>query len=137
MTTTLRSAGPISLANRPIACCASMEAQLAGLEAGLDLIRAGAVSGEVAKVIHNTTEKHGFKNRSRAGYSIGINWMEKTTSLKLGDSTVLARTHQSGKARIRRPGDTFSRCAALRHEWAMQAPKSSRKHATARSYLAP
>ncbi|RWH31387.1 M24 family metallopeptidase [Mesorhizobium sp.] len=89
MTTTLRSAGPISLANRPIACCASMEAQLAGLEAGLDLIRAGAVSGEVAKVIHNTTEKHGFKNRSRAGYSIGINWMEKTTSLKLGDSTVL------------------------------------------------
>ncbi|MER8467334.1 Xaa-Pro peptidase family protein [Mesorhizobium sp. M1396] len=65
------------------------EAQLAGLEAGLNAIYAGAVSGEVAKVIHSTTEKHGFKKRSRAGYSIGINWMEKTTSLKLGDKTVL------------------------------------------------
>ncbi|MER9702555.1 Xaa-Pro peptidase family protein [Mesorhizobium sp. M0146] len=65
------------------------EAQLAGLEAGLSVIRAGAVSGEVAKVIHSVTEKHGFKKRSRAGYSIGINWIEKTTSLKLGDATVL------------------------------------------------
>lgn len=65
------------------------EAQLAGLEAGLSVIRAGAVSGEVAKVIHSTTEKHGFKKRSRAGYSIGINWMEKTASVKLGDTTVL------------------------------------------------
>lgn len=65
------------------------EAQLAGLEAGLNVIRAGAVSGEVASVIHSTTEKHGFKKRSRAGYSIGIDWMENTTSLKLGDTTVL------------------------------------------------
>ncbi|MGX5832337.1 M24 family metallopeptidase [Mesorhizobium sp. 43Arga] len=65
------------------------EAQLAGLEAGLNVIHAGAVSGEVAKIIHSTTEKHGFKKQSRAGYSIGINWMEKTTSLKLGDTTVL------------------------------------------------
>ncbi|TIT20624.1 MAG: M24 family metallopeptidase [Mesorhizobium sp.] len=65
------------------------EAQLAGLEAGLNVICAGAVSGEVAKMIHSTTEKHGFKKRSRAGYSIGINWMENTTSLKLGDTTVL------------------------------------------------
>lgn len=65
------------------------EAQLAGLEAGLNVIRAGAASGEVAKVIHSTTEKHGFTKRSRAGYSIGINWMEKTTSLKLSDPTVL------------------------------------------------
>ncbi|MGX8009781.1 M24 family metallopeptidase [Mesorhizobium sp. ORM8.1] len=65
------------------------QAQLAGLEAGLSVIRAGAVSGEVAKIIHTTTEKHGFPKRSRAGYSIGINWMETTTSLKLGGTTVL------------------------------------------------
>ncbi|WP_027038928.1 M24 family metallopeptidase [Mesorhizobium ciceri] len=65
------------------------EAQLAGLEAGLIVIHAGAVSGDVALIIHSTTEKHGFKKQSRAGYSIGINWVEKTTSLKLGDTTVL------------------------------------------------
>ncbi|MCP9232827.1 Xaa-Pro peptidase family protein [Mesorhizobium sp. LMG 17147] len=65
------------------------EAQRAGLEAGLNAIRAGAVSGEVAMAIHSTTEKHGFTKRSRAGYAIGIQWTERTTSLKLGDTTVL------------------------------------------------
>ncbi|WP_352652928.1 Xaa-Pro peptidase family protein [Mesorhizobium sp. M0162] len=64
------------------------EAQLAGLEAGLNAIRGGAISGEVAKVIHSATEKLGFEKRSRAGYAIGIDWME-STSLKLGDSTIL------------------------------------------------
>ncbi|WP_436245770.1 M24 family metallopeptidase [Mesorhizobium amorphae] len=65
------------------------EAQLAGLEAGLSAIRGGAISGDVAQVIHSTTEKLGFKKRSRAGYAIGINWWEPTNSLKLGSRTIL------------------------------------------------
>ncbi|MER9402262.1 Xaa-Pro peptidase family protein [Mesorhizobium sp. M0615] len=64
-------------------------AQLAGLEAGLSVIRSGVISDEVAGVIHRTTEKYGFKKRSRCGYGLGIGWWEQATSLKIGDSTVL------------------------------------------------
>ncbi|WP_027155972.1 Xaa-Pro peptidase family protein [Mesorhizobium sp. WSM2561] len=65
------------------------EAQLAGLEAGLDSVRAGAVIGDVAHAIHRATERLGFKKRSRPGYGIGIDWGERTLSLQEGNLSVL------------------------------------------------
>lgn len=65
------------------------EAQLAGLEAGLSSIRAGAIVGDVAHAIHRATERLGFKKRSRPGYGIGIDWAERTLSLQEGNLSVL------------------------------------------------
>ncbi|RWL09259.1 Xaa-Pro peptidase family protein [Mesorhizobium sp.] len=65
------------------------EAQLAGLEVGLNSVRAGAVIGDVAHAIHRATERLGFKKRSRPGYGIGIDWMERTLSLQEGNLSVL------------------------------------------------
>ncbi|RWK55912.1 Xaa-Pro peptidase family protein [Mesorhizobium sp.] len=65
------------------------DAQLAGLEAGLSLVRAGAIIGDVAQAIHRATERLGFKKRSRPGYGIGIDWTERTLSLQEGNLSVL------------------------------------------------
>jgi Xaa-Pro aminopeptidase len=65
------------------------EAEAAGLEAALDAVQPGVTCGEVAEAFNRTIEKLGFKKESRCGYSIGINWLEPTASLKEGDTTEL------------------------------------------------
>ncbi|MGL3104633.1 M24 family metallopeptidase [Bradyrhizobium sp. BR 1432] len=65
------------------------DAQLAGLEAALDTIRAGCTCSDVARAVHRTLEARGIKKESRCGYPVGIDWMERTASLKEGDMTVL------------------------------------------------
>lgn len=65
------------------------EAEVAGLEAALDTIRAGCTCSDVARAIHRTLEKLGVKKESRCGYPVGIDWMERTASLKEEDMTVL------------------------------------------------
>ncbi|RWG80915.1 MAG: M24 family metallopeptidase [Mesorhizobium sp.] len=65
------------------------EAQMAGLQAGLGAVRAGRTCHDVARAIYGTLDKKGIKKESRCGYPIGIDWMEKTASLKEGDLTVL------------------------------------------------
>jgi Xaa-Pro aminopeptidase len=40
-------------------------------------------------LFRKTTRKHGFEKKSRVGYAIGIDWTEKTASLRQGDTTVL------------------------------------------------
>ncbi|WP_434725507.1 M24 family metallopeptidase [Mesorhizobium sp. RIZ17] len=65
------------------------EAEVAGLEAALDVIRPGNLCHDVADAFYRTIEKHGFTKDSRCGYSVGIDWLEPTASLKIGDKTVL------------------------------------------------
>lgn len=43
----------------------------------------------VAGAFNRTIEKRSVKRDSRCGYSIGIDWMEQTASLKDGDMTEL------------------------------------------------
>ena len=52
-------------------------------------VRAGWVCEDVEALFRRTTRKHGFEKKSRVGYAIGIDWTEKTASLRPGDLTVL------------------------------------------------
>ncbi|WP_050384980.1 M24 family metallopeptidase [Bradyrhizobium pachyrhizi] len=65
------------------------EAELAGLEAALGTICAGRTCSDVAEAARRALEKLSVKKESRFGYSIGIDWQERTASLKEGDMTVL------------------------------------------------
>ncbi|MCK1675352.1 Xaa-Pro peptidase family protein, partial [Bradyrhizobium sp. 150] len=65
------------------------EAELAGLEVALDTVRAGRTCSDVAQAIYRAIEKLGVRKESRCGYPVGIDWMERTASLKEGDMTVL------------------------------------------------
>lgn len=65
------------------------EAQVAGLEAALATIRAGRTCSDVAQTIYRAIRNLGVKKESRCGYPVGIDWMERTASLKEGDMTVL------------------------------------------------
>jgi Xaa-Pro aminopeptidase len=61
----------------------------AGLEAALAVARPGRTCSEVASAFYRTIQKNGYRKDSRCGYSIGINWLESTASLKEGDTTKL------------------------------------------------
>lgn len=65
------------------------EAEVAGLEAALGKVRPGATCSDVANAFYRTIEKQGFSKESRCGYSLGINWVEQTASLRDGDTTEL------------------------------------------------
>ncbi|MGY4167706.1 M24 family metallopeptidase [Bradyrhizobium sp. USDA 4529] len=65
------------------------EAQLAGLQAALEIIRPGGLCSEVAGAAYRAIEKLGFKKISRCGYSMGIDWMEQTASFNDADKTEL------------------------------------------------
>ncbi|WP_050399835.1 M24 family metallopeptidase [Bradyrhizobium embrapense] len=70
------------------------EAQLAGLEAGLNALKPGRSCHDVSEDIYRAIGKHGFSKDSRCGYAIGIEglltaWVENTASLGRGDATIL------------------------------------------------
>lgn len=65
------------------------EAQIDGLEAALDTIRAGRTCSDVAQAAHRALAKHSVQKESRYGYPVGIDWTEQTASLMEGDMTVL------------------------------------------------
>lgn len=64
-----------------------------GLETTLDAIRPGVTCEEVEAVWRKVLQRHGLVKTSRIGYSIGLNypptWVERTMSLRPGDTTVL------------------------------------------------
>lgn len=65
------------------------DAQLVGMDAALSTVRPGATCSDVAEAFNRAIEKLGFKKESRCGYSVGINWLEPTASLKEGNTTEL------------------------------------------------
>ncbi|ANW03042.1 M24 family metallopeptidase [Bradyrhizobium icense] len=65
------------------------EGEVAGMEAALAAVRPGVTCGDIATAFNTTIKKHGFEKETRCGYSIGIDWLEPTASIKEGDPTVL------------------------------------------------
>ncbi|WP_091968026.1 M24 family metallopeptidase [Bradyrhizobium shewense] len=65
------------------------EAEVAGLESALNVVRPGATCSDVANAFYRTIEKHGVKKHTRCGYAIGVDWTEPTASLQDGDMTEL------------------------------------------------
>lgn len=65
------------------------EAEVAGLEAALEVVRPGRTCSDVVTAFYRTIEKMGFKKETRCGYAIGIDWVEPTASLQVGDPTEL------------------------------------------------
>lgn len=64
-----------------------------GIEAALDVIKAGVVSEQIEEAFRETLAKYGYVKSSRMGYSTGLNyppdWGEHTISIRPGDKTVL------------------------------------------------
>jgi ectoine hydrolase len=68
-------------------------ALIEGLEAGLDMARAGNRACDVANALGDVLESAGIRRGARAGYPIGLSyppdWGERTISLRAEDETVL------------------------------------------------
>jgi Xaa-Pro aminopeptidase len=60
-----------------------------GLEAALTAARPGATCGAVAEAFGKVSARNGFPKESRCGYPIGIDWLEPSASLRVGDRTEL------------------------------------------------
>ena len=69
------------------------EALLRGLEAGIDMARAGNRACDVAEALADELGKSDIKRAARCGYPIGLSyppdWGERTISLRAEDETVL------------------------------------------------
>lgn len=80
-------------------------AQLEGMEAAIDVARAGNRTCDIAKTLVEVLQKHGIFREGRCGYPIGLSyppdWGERTASLRIEDETIL------------QPGMTFHFMPAL------------------------
>ena len=93
------------------------QAQLEGIEAGLEAARAGNRTCDIANAFIGTLEKHGIKREGRCGYPIGLSyppdWGERTISLRAEDETIL------------QPGMTFHFMPGLwMSDWGMEITES-------------
>lgn len=68
-------------------------AQLEGIEAALDIARAGNLTSDIAKVLFDVLQSHGIYREGRCGYPVGLSyppdWGERTASLRVEDETIL------------------------------------------------
>ncbi len=69
------------------------EAQLEGIEAGLNAARAGNRACDIANAFMDVLAKHGIQRSGRMGYPIGLSyppdWGERTVSIRSEDETIL------------------------------------------------
>lgn len=69
------------------------QAVLEGMEAGLDVAKAGNRCEDIAKAFFAVLAKYGIEKDNRTGYPIGLSyppdWGERTMSLRIGDTSVL------------------------------------------------
>jgi len=69
------------------------KAVLEGMEAGLEMARAGNLCEDIAIAFFAVLKKYGIHKDNRAGYPIGLSyppdWGERTMSIRPGDKTVL------------------------------------------------
>jgi len=81
------------------------QAQLEGIEAGLNAARVGNRTCDIANAFIDVLQKHGIHREGRCGYPIGLSyppdWGERTASIRAEDETVL------------QPGMTFHFMPAL------------------------
>lgn len=80
-------------------------AQLEGIEAALDVARAGNRTCDIAQTLIDVLQQHGIYREGRCGYPIGLSyppdWGERTASIRIQDQTIL------------QPGMTFHFMPAL------------------------
>ena len=69
------------------------DAQMEGIEAGLNAARAGNRTCDIANAFLDVLRKHGIHREGRCGYPIGLSyppdWGERTASIRSEDETVL------------------------------------------------
>lgn len=69
------------------------KAVLEGMDAGLEMARAGNTCEDIALAFYGVLKKYGIVKDNRTGYPIGLSyppdWGERTMSLRAGDKTVL------------------------------------------------
>lgn len=69
------------------------QAQLEGIEAGLEAARAGNRTCDIANAFMAVLQKHDIPRQGRMGYSVGLSyppdWGERTASIRTEDETVL------------------------------------------------
>ncbi|OUD08261.1 ectoine hydrolase DoeA [Marivivens niveibacter] len=69
------------------------EAQLEGIEAGLNAARAGNLTADIANAFMGVLKRYGIERSGRMGYPIGLSyppdWGERTASIRSEDTTVL------------------------------------------------
>ena len=92
-------------------------AQLEGIEAGLEAARAGNRACDIANAFYRVLERHGIHREGRCGYPIGLSyppdWGERTASIRPEDETVLE------------PGMTFHFMPALWMEsWGLETTET-------------
>jgi len=93
------------------------QAQLEGIEAGLEVAKAGNTTGDIARAFLEILASHGIQRMGRCGYPIGLSyppdWGERTASLRPEDETVLE------------PGMTFHFMPALWMEtWGLETTET-------------
>lgn len=83
----------VFLGTPPGAVRVAEEAQMEGIEAGLDVARAGARTCDIANAFMKVLSKYGIERSGRMGYSVGLSyppdWGERTASIRSEDETVL------------------------------------------------
>lgn len=69
------------------------KAVVEGIEAGLEAAKPGNTCEDIAKAFFEVMNRHGIEKGGRVGYPIGMSyppdWGERTTSLRVGDTTIL------------------------------------------------
>lgn len=69
------------------------QAQLEGIQAGLEAARAGNRTCDIANAFLETLKKYGIQREGRCGYPIGLSyppdWGERTASIRSEDQTIL------------------------------------------------
>jgi ectoine hydrolase len=83
----------VFLGQPPKAFLEAEKAVQEGMEAGLEVARAGNLCEDIAKAFFAVLSRHGIEKDNRTGYPIGLSyppdWGERTMSLRAGDKTVL------------------------------------------------
>ncbi|MEM6577330.1 MAG: M24 family metallopeptidase [Pseudomonadota bacterium] len=107
----------VFLGDPPTAMHAAEQAQLEGIEAGIDAARAGNTTGDIARAFYSVLAKHNIEREGRCGYSVGLSyppdWGERTASIRPEDTTEL------------KPGMTFHFMPALWMEtWGLETTET-------------
>ena len=83
----------VHLGNPPKELNDTAKAVEEGLEAVLDMMKAGVTAGDVEAAWRGVISRYGVKKESRIGYGIGLgyppDWGERTISLRANEATVL------------------------------------------------
>ncbi|MBY5164236.1 M24 family metallopeptidase [Nitriliruptoria bacterium AS10] len=107
----------VYLGTPPDAVRRAEAALLEGLEAGLDVARAGNRACDIANALHDALARAGIEREGRCGYPIGLSyppdWGERTISIRASDTTVLE------------PGMTFHFMPGLwMQDWGLEITES-------------